>query len=223
MRIIATSLLITLLSTFAWGQTEVILENNSIINKAYQIESQSYSPTQGQHTATPEKSICTEPEDGITSILAGSTSQIRLDIDTFNLGGNGAFECIDCGTLNFGSANIVIDADGLQTDSLLFTAMAGIEAGIDTLHIQYCNPDTCSEIQELIYLVRRPGRSYYPATINLDQEESTQTEATNNLPGTLTCSFFINCPDQRKPIQPRPQPAQPAGKSPPCRYVHPRG
>lgn len=193
-RIIATSLLISLLATFVWGQKEVTLQMNSIIKDAYEttINQLPFTPNQalGQ-----EKFDCTGPTDDVIIVLESQSRTMQLDIDTFNLGGNGAYNCMDCGDLSFGIATVLDNPDGSQTDFIFYNASAGVDAGMDTLHVQYCNADTCSSIQEIVYLVRRAGRHVFPATINIGQEETIQVEAANDFPGELVCNFFADCPD----------------------------
>lgn len=196
MRIIATNLLLVFATTFAWTQTEVILEYNAAVTNAYKKEHSQFMSSQVKPFGTAEKSLCTEAEDGLISILSGEGTTVTLDIDTFSLGANGAYECLNCNELSFGTGEMVLNADGTQSEVFSYTSFGGIDVGIDTVQIQYCNADTCSEIEEIAFLVRRAGVSYYPADINVNQEEAAQAQAVNNLPGDLKCNFFIDCPDQ---------------------------
>ncbi len=190
MRIIATTLLLGLLVQTAWSQREVSISSNLVLIQEYQTE-RAGQPLESAEFQGQSKANCDEPEVEAISVLADSTLQLTVEIDTTGLDTNGVYACLNCGPLNFGVAS-------LTESKLSYTANGGIGAGLDTVQVFYCNSDNsaCSDTIPYVFLARRPGNNLFPAPIVLTAaEQMTVNGPEADLPGALKCSFFVACPD----------------------------
>ncbi|PSR13073.1 MAG: hypothetical protein DA408_14280 [Bacteroidetes bacterium] len=199
MRIIATCLFLTFSLLVAQGQREVPLTGNRLQESQYATELPVSGPAADALTKGFEKATCGQPEAAdVIPVIAGLTNRRRLELDTVGLGSDGFYACVNCATLTTGTAFIPQQADGTPKDSLIFTANAAVTVATEAVLIQYCNTDgtTCGPATTLTFLVRRPGENNFPPAILIGQEETLNLTVTNDLPGALACSFFVNCPDK---------------------------
>ena len=190
MRIIATTIWCALLALPLLAQREIPLSGNPQVEVYY-----------NQHSGQPlfkapsakglEKSDCTLPEEmGFLPLTSGDSFTEILELDTAGLGENGLYTCLDCDMLTFGSVS-------LNGDTLTYNSNPGLSAETETFTIAYCDDmgTECSDEQTFSFLLRRPGLNSFPPAISVAQNEVVQLMATNNLPGTLRCNFFIDCVD----------------------------
>ncbi|WP_020537013.1 T9SS type A sorting domain-containing protein [Lewinella cohaerens] len=198
MRIIATTAFFALLTTFAYGQKEVDLTSNPILEIYHADEQRALGIFSDDTFTTRPKTTCYTPSDPqAIPVLNGQTVQFQLELDTIGFGADGYYECIDCVDAVFGTAGIVLDQEGEPTDSLFYTANMGVAADTDLAGIRYCNADgsACTDIETFVFLARRPGANDYPPAIPLQPEEVIDLDIPLSLPGELTCNFFVDCPD----------------------------
>ena len=199
MRIIATTCFFALLTTFAYGQKEVDLTSNPTLEAYFANEQRALGLTSDDTAVSLPKTTCYSPSDpDVISVLAGQTVRLKLEFDTTGLGANGYYECINCSGLVAGTASIIINADSEPIDSLFFMANPGVDAATELVDIRYCNEDGSACTEEAVtytFLARRPGGNDYPPAITVQPEEAINLEIPLNLPGELTCNFFVECPD----------------------------
>lgn len=198
MRIIATICVFALLTTLAYGQKEVSLTSNPILETRHANEQRALGVPVGEAAFAPPKSECNEPDDpDVIPVIEEETGRIRLQLDTVGFGEDGFYECINCGSLSFGVSGITTDMDGDPTDTLFYQTNAGVEAELEAVEVRYCNAENteCSETETVTFLARRRGTNEFPPAIVLQQEEVINLAASLNLPGELKCSFFADCPD----------------------------
>lgn len=197
MRIIATTFIFFCLNSLLWAQKEVPLSANALLEQSFQQSAKAYvQAQQNEAQAALEKNInCDEEPIGSLVVYAGESQEIRFFINTNEIDGEGSFVCTNCDDLDFGTASILLNEEGEQRDSIIYTANTNVGAGLDTVRLQYCAADTCTSIQEYVFLSRRQNRDFYPATLNLNQDEVVELAVNNELPGELKCNFFSDCPD----------------------------
>lgn len=192
MRLIATTLLLCAAVSTSWAQREVPITTNSALESQYQADRAGWAPTgMPDNYLVRAKADCDEPEEEAISVLADSTFQLTVEIDTSGLDTNGVYQCLDCGPLNFGTAT-------LNDQKLSYTANNGVTAGVDEVRVIYCKPDNseCSDTVRYTFLARRPGRNLFPAAIVLAANEMTTVDGPDeDLPGALKCNFFLDCTD----------------------------
>lgn len=195
MRIIATTCLLALLTTLAYGQKVVSLNSNRILENHYNEQQRALGIPPNALGGTP-KAECEEPEDpDVVALIDNTDITVKLTLDTIGLGGDGVYECINCDDLSFGTSYILTDINGSPSDSLIYFAESGLEAVLETVQIRYCNSDNECIEGEVTFLIKRPGRSETLPAIVVQQEELIELTAPLNLPGDLRCSFFIDCED----------------------------
>lgn len=189
MRIIATTIWCVLFTLPLIGQREVPISSNPTLETYYQERLQEEMPTAAAFTGI-EKEGCTTPVENVIPVEAGQTNIQFVDIDTFGLGGDGFYQCVNCGDLSFGAAS-------LATDTLTYVANMGILAEVEAVSIRYCDAAgvNCTNPIDFDFLVRRPGENIFPAAIAVDPGEVVPITATNTLPGALRCNFFVDCID----------------------------
>ncbi len=189
MRIIATTIWCVLFTLPIFGQREVPISTNPKLEAHYQQDHQQL-PAGITTLSAAEKEDCTSPVESALPVTSGQTYTLEIDIDTVGLGSDGFFSCLNCGILNFGTVTI-------SGDTLFYMANPGVDAEVETVQIDYCDASgaTCTNATTYTFLVRRAGTNIFPATIAVDQGETLQLTAPNDLPGALRCNFFVDCED----------------------------
>lgn len=197
-------LLLLFVGLNAWSQEVVPLRNNEVIER-YEFDLQQQLPKDWRYqnnNADEEKEACNPREPGVIYLLPEQsvTKDVKFLINYF-IDTTGVLRCDNCDILDFGTATLV-------NDTLLYTASSTVTTGMDTLRVSYCSAsfDTCYTSITYRIRVNRPGRHYFPPTINLMPEETTLIVADQSLlTADLFCSEFVPCQegdyegrDQRK-------------------------
>lgn len=126
--------------------------------------------------------------EGISRILAGEDLELKVSLDTFDLGQGVVFRCTGCNTANFGTAF-------LNNDTLKYGATAGTEQGLDTLTISACNAmGECADSATVVVLVQRAGQTFELGNRLLSPSSRIDIEVpTDMLPGGATCRAIEGC------------------------------
>ncbi|MEL7163582.1 MAG: hypothetical protein AAFN92_22685, partial [Bacteroidota bacterium] len=132
--------------------------------------------------------------EGITRVLAGENLELKVPLDTFDLGPGVTYNCEGCDAADFGVAT-------LRNDTLDYGADAGAEQGLDTLVITPCNAEgTCNAPATVIVLVQRAGRTIQRGDRLIDPSSSIDvTVPEDELPGGAVCRSIDVCPDTDYP------------------------
>lgn len=174
------TLLLTCLSLLSLpAQTLVPLSQNNALPTSRQNEP---PPAQPKYT-------CDYLErPGVTYVVAADTGQIDIDIDTDPLGLNGAYSCLNCDQLEYGTALV-------EGERLIYIADPDVVAGKDIVEVEYCAENGCAT-RAYHFIARRAGQVFAPPAVILEAEtETLQTADTGNLPGPLACTVIFDCPD----------------------------
>lgn len=167
-------------------QQEAAREQEAFENEAYKLTGTRFETSDLNKT----NSECPLFEFGFYYLLAGDTFQ--LQVDTLLLGGGGSttLELVECQPLQFGVATL--DSTGLE-----YVAFTGVQAGIDTVCVDFClAPDDCIRFQYPI-VVKRANQTHILPPVILDAEEFLPEYCLDEtlLPGDLYCNLFIDCSD----------------------------
>ena len=190
MRIIATTVWCVLLTLPLFAQREVSITGNPELEAYHKQQNTQFLPT-ATFAKGLEKNDCTLPEEmDFQPLTSGATFTEILDLDTTGLGENGAYTCLDCDMLSFGTVSFM-------GDTLIYETNPGLSAETETFTVGYCNSmgTECSDQQSFSFLIRRSGLNTFPPVITVAQNEVVQLTATNNLPGALRCNFIDDCVD----------------------------
>lgn len=147
------------------------------------------------YTETTQKAACDPSDPGKSYVEAGQTALIIIDIDTFGIFEEGGrFTCANCDAAQFGQAQL-----STTGDTLLYTANEDAVLGEDAIEIRFCNNKDLSDCQRnRLYRIvaKRAGQHYFlPTESIVPGESTTYTLDQNVLPGTLSCNYFVDCPD----------------------------
>lgn len=190
MRKVYLALLSLVLASAGMAQEVIPLTENTVIQRYITQKEAQLPPNIRTVEGAVEKTVCPILNPDVTYVESGQESQqlvlINMFIDTTAI-----LICDGCNTLQYGAATIM-------KDSIYYQANSGVESGIDTLTVKFCEPDgsACYDSIRYYFVVHRPGRHYYPPTQTLQAEDrvTVQTDPTQ-LPGELKCNFFVDCPD----------------------------
>ncbi|MFN7118068.1 MAG: T9SS type A sorting domain-containing protein [Saprospiraceae bacterium] len=179
-----------LLSIHSWAQAQVelvpITENTAIQRH---LGEKQLVPT--KRSTAIEKNTCGNLEKpGITYVQAGNTVKIKISLDTAGLG-RGTFQCVDCASARFGTANVVEN-----TDTLVYTAFTNVNADEDQIEVAFCNESNVCRTRTYRILARRAGRVYNPPFLTpiVPGNKDTLVAVVSNLPGRkAVCGSFIDC------------------------------
>lgn len=131
---------------------------------------------------------CATPEPGVTYVEAGRAATLLATIDTFGLGRDGAYSCLNCE----GAPGLAT----LDTRELRFEAAADVIAERYDFVVSYCNNGECRN-DTLPVVAKRLGRQHFPPRTSLEAEETIVVAADADLlPGSLVCNRFADCPDE---------------------------
>lgn len=123
-------------------------------------------------------------------VFSGETLRIPIAIDTVGLGDTtGTFACVNCTTLQFGTASV----DG---DALVYTGNAAVEGAKEDVQVEFCNVNGCRERTYRI-VVRRRGQVHFQERVQLAPEGFSSLPANASLlPGRRAiCHTFLDCAD----------------------------
>ena len=132
---------------------------------------------------------CTDPDlPGIERILTGAGSSVRVDLDTAGLGSDlNDYRCIGCDELRFGSVR-------LSADTVIYTANAGVEQGLDTVGFTVCSATVCADTTYLTFLVQRPGRTLDLGNQLIEPDSLGEVLLPeSDLPGGVFCRTLTSC------------------------------
>lgn len=117
-----------------------------------------------------------------------SGESINIFVDTIGFG-MGSIALKDCSPLSYGTTS-------LDTTMLTYAANVGVDAGVDTVCVEFCPASgDCYNLRYPI-LVKRRGISYNMPTIDVEAEGIVETTCVSPaLTGELHCSRLINCQD----------------------------
>ncbi|MDP4819812.1 MAG: T9SS type A sorting domain-containing protein [Saprospiraceae bacterium] len=183
-------LLATLVSGFILqAQTLIPLPGNYPLEQAWW-QQETALPEMFRYTGSivTAKSDCPFFDPSLVYLSAGQTTTIPLAIDTTGLGQEaGNYNCINCGILP--GVNAVV-----QGNELIITPNASIQVQSARILLEFCNPNGCRS-QALDILIRRPGRTLEQPAYVLPPEGMIAIDLPLDLPGNLTCTYFLDCPD----------------------------
>lgn len=126
-----------------------------------------------------------------SQVTAGDSLALSITIDTSGFGPGGRYFCLNCAGLAFGTLTTT-------SDRITYFSDPGVEQGIDTLDLAFCNAagDSCSATETLLVLVQREPRSFtFPVETLSPQERIEISVPAADLPGGVFCRAFIDCDD----------------------------
>ena len=128
---------------------------------------------------------------GTYFVFSGDT--LVIEVDTVALGGgeNSSLSLLNCEPIDFGTLSF--DSTLLQ-----FASLTGIDAGVDTVCVEFCNNESVCDTLRYPIVVKRRGQSHVSSAATLLAEEFLPEYCVDEtlLPGELLCSAFLDdCPD----------------------------
>lgn len=139
-------------------------------------------------TTAPEKSNCPLFNPEKIYLSAGETLNLPLNIDTTGLGeAAGSYNCINCGIVE----GVSFEVTGSE---LSITPNSNTVLQEERILVEFCNPAGCRTMP-LDLIIRRPGKNTPENTLSLPSEGMTLEAIPLDLPGSVSCMFFGDCPD----------------------------
>lgn len=177
-----------------FAQTEIPLENNPILESHFkkwekgQLE-QFQKLTNSDLTPRKSPRDCALEQTGVNYVLAGEDAIFVIDTVGFGGGEGASITCKDCENTNFGVAR-------LDSTTLSFIANADVQAGLDTINVEFCDRENKCTIFDFVILVKRASTSYPFQNIDLQVSENQLISLNNEVfPGEVICSEIIDCED----------------------------
>ncbi|WP_116127733.1 T9SS type A sorting domain-containing protein [Lewinella sp. IMCC34183] len=135
---------------------------------------------------------CGNPDlPGVERIVTGENRTVRIELDTAGVGSDLIdYRCIGCDDLVYGSVE-------LRLDTVTYTALPGVEQGLDTIGVTVCAPSgVCSDTTQLVFLVQRAGRTIELGNQLVQPDGEVRVNLTANaLPGGAACRTISRCAD----------------------------
>jgi len=185
------ALLLATLATVVSGKAQTLhpLPGNYPLQQTW-LQQEAALPEMFRATGTPAvaKSDCPVFDPELIYLTAGQTTRLTLNIDTTGLGeGPGTYNCINCGILPGINAEII-------ENQLVVAPNAGIQLQNARILLEFCKPNGCRS-QALDVLIRRPGKTLQQPEYVVSPEGMIAIDLPVDLPGNLTCSYLLECPD----------------------------
>ncbi|MEM1357623.1 MAG: hypothetical protein AAGF89_05465, partial [Bacteroidota bacterium] len=145
-------------------------------------------PTQKEAPVFPKVDCGNFEFEGVSRVQAGEELELKVSLDTFDLGPGVLFRCTGCNTADFGTAF-------LNNDTLRYGADAGAVQGLDTLVISACSATgNCVDSATVIVLVQRAGQTIELGNRLLSPSARIDVEIpADMLPGGATCRSIEGC------------------------------
>ncbi len=137
-----------------------------------------------------EKMVCSDQEfPNREVVIVGQPFNKRILLDTVGLNatGTGGYVCYGCDQTDFGTATI-------QGDTLIYDPNTDVSVGLDTVSVAFCEAGVCSDTTQLIFLIRRAGRTLPVQTIAVNPEQRLDVIVpAEELPGQVVCRELVEC------------------------------
>lgn len=189
------TLFLVLLSTlFVQAQMEVPIQSNPVIQQHFAELDRQYPKNLQYNRIVPigqeKNGDCNLERLGVTYLEAGQLALLDIEIDTFGLGNEGTYECLNCADLQFGTGTVT-------GDTLVYASNLGVNSGQEFVTVEYCLPGgECPNSQTFEVIVKRQGTNFFPPIVNVEAGDRISVSANlDQFEGPIACNRFTECPD----------------------------